>query len=52
MTSLERYGSLAARAALATIFIISGFGKLAGLEGAAAYIGSQGLPAPLLAPGR
>jgi putative oxidoreductase len=48
MTGLERYGSLAARTALAMIFIISGFGKLAGLEGAAAYIGSKGLPAPLL----
>lgn len=48
MTSTERYGSLAARAALATIFVISGLGKLAGPEGAAAYIASKGLPAPML----
>ncbi len=48
MTSMERYGSLAARVALATIFIISGLGKLAGPEGAAAYIASKGLPAPML----
>lgn len=48
MNSMERYGSLAARAALATIFVISGLGKLAGPEGAAAYIASKGLPAPML----
>jgi len=48
MNSMERYGSLAARGALAAIFIISGFGKLSGLAGAAAYIASKGLPAPML----
>jgi putative oxidoreductase len=48
MSSAERYGSLAARAALATIFILSGFGKLSGLEGAAALIGSKGMSAPMV----
>lgn len=48
MASMERYGSLGARAALATIFVISGLGKLLGPEGAAAYIAAKGLPAPML----
>jgi len=45
---MERYGVLVARTLLAVIFIISGFGKLADLSGTAAYIGSTGLPAPML----
>ncbi len=48
MTNLERYGSLVSRAALAIIFILSGFGKLAGPAAAASYIASKGLPAPTL----
>jgi putative oxidoreductase len=35
------------RLALAAIFLVSGYGKLVGLSGAAAYIGSKGLPAPM-----
>lgn len=49
MSSTERFGSLAARGALAAIFIISGFGKLAGSAGTAAYIASHGLPFPMFA---
>jgi putative oxidoreductase len=48
MNAWQRYASLAARLALAAIFIHSGFGKLAGPEGAAGYIASKGLPAPML----
>ncbi|MDW8283246.1 MAG: DoxX family protein, partial [Myxococcales bacterium] len=47
MTTSQRYGSLAARVALATIFVVSGLGKLAGPTGTAAYIASKGLPLPL-----
>jgi len=45
---LHRYGALAARLALAAIFIVSGWGKLAGPEGTAAYIAAKDLPAPML----
>jgi putative oxidoreductase len=30
------------------MFVLAGFGKLAGLEGTAGYIASQGLPAPMV----
>jgi putative oxidoreductase len=49
MRTSERYGTLAARVALAAIFLVSGFGKLAGPAGTAAYIASKGLPLPMLA---
>ena len=39
---------VAGRVLLALIFIISGFGKLTGLQGTAGYIASVGLPAPTL----
>jgi putative oxidoreductase len=45
---LKRYGPLVGRILLAQIFIISGFGKIAGFQGAAAYIASHGLPAAQL----
>jgi putative oxidoreductase len=48
MNAWLRYGSFASRLALAAIFIHSGFGKLAGPEGTAAYIAAKGLPVPLL----
>jgi putative oxidoreductase len=38
--------ALAGRILLALIFVISGFGKIAGFEGVAGYIGSKGLPMP------
>jgi putative oxidoreductase len=39
---------LIARVLLALMFVLAGFGKLAGLEGTAGYIASKGLPAPML----
>lgn len=39
---------LIARVLLALMFVLAGFGKLAGLEGTAGYIASKGLPAPQL----
>jgi putative oxidoreductase len=42
---LEKYGSLAARLAIAAIFVHGGWGKLGALDGTAAYIASKGLPA-------
>ncbi len=49
MTTSERYGSIASRVALATIFLVSGFGKLAAPAGTAAYIASKALPLPMVA---
>lgn len=40
--------ALIARILLALIFVVSGFGKLTGLDGTAGYIGSVGLPFPML----
>lgn len=42
---LEKYGSLAARLAIAAIFVHGGLAKLGALDGTAAYIASKGLPA-------
>lgn len=39
---------LVARVLLALIFVMFGFSKLTGLQGTAGYIGSVGLPAPML----
>lgn len=36
--------ALAARALLALIFIVSGFGKITGFSGTAGYMASQGIP--------
>ncbi len=38
--------ALLGRVALATIFILSGYGKLTGFDGTTGYIASKGLPAP------
>jgi putative oxidoreductase len=46
MSATERVGSLVARLALAGIFVVSGFAKIAGPAGTATYIASHGLPAP------
>ena len=40
----KQYGPLLARVMLAHIFILSGFGKIAGFAGTAGYIASKGLP--------
>jgi putative oxidoreductase len=39
---------LVGRVLLALIFVTAGFSKLTGLQGTAGYIGSVGLPAPML----
>jgi putative oxidoreductase len=39
---------LIARVLLALMFVLAGFGKLAGLEGTAGYIASKGLPMPMV----
>jgi putative oxidoreductase len=46
--SLKTSLVVAGRALLALIFITSGFSKLTGIQGTAGYIGSVGLPAPVL----
>jgi putative oxidoreductase len=45
--SLQTSAFVAGRVLLALIFITSGFAKLTGIEGTAAYIASAGLPAPV-----
>jgi putative oxidoreductase len=49
MTKTQDIAALVGRILLAVIFITSGFGKLAGLEGTAGYIASKGLPLPMVA---
>lgn len=43
-TSLQNGTALLARALLALIFIVSGFGKITGFSGTAGYMASQGIP--------
>ena len=49
MNTLNRFGPLAARILIALIFVLSGYGKIAGFEGTVGYIASKGLPLPQLA---
>ena len=46
MNSGKDLVALAGRVAVALLFILSGFGKLAGFAGTAGYIASKGLPMP------
>ncbi len=46
--NLQGLPLLVARVLLALMFVLAGFGKLVGLEGTAGYIGSVGLPAPMV----
>ena len=48
MTKLQPWADLAARIALAALFIIAGFGKISGYEGTAGYMQSMGVPGMLL----
>lgn len=48
MTANRDLAALAGRILLTLIFITSGFGKIGGFEGTAAYIASKGLPLPQL----
>jgi putative oxidoreductase len=47
-TPLQNQTVLAGRILLGLIFVLSGFGKITGFEGAAAYIASKNLPLPQL----
>jgi putative oxidoreductase len=44
MNTLQPLGLLVGRILLALIFILSGFGKITGFAGTAAYMASKGLP--------
>ena len=46
MTPLQDTTLLAGRILLGLIFLLSGFGKIGGFTGTAAYIASKGLPMP------
>lgn len=48
MTKLQPWADLAARIALAALFIIAGFAKIGGYEGTAGYMQSMGVPGFLL----
>jgi putative oxidoreductase len=48
MTRLYPWAELAARIALAALFIIAGLGKISGYEGVAGYMQSMGVPGFLL----
>lgn len=43
-TSLNNVSTLAGRALLALIFIVSGFGKITGFAGTAGFMASKGMP--------
>ena len=45
-TPLQQSAALAGRILLALIFIVSGWGKIAGFAGTAGYIASKGMPLP------
>ena len=47
-TNLQHSAALVGRALLATIFVISGWGKITGFAGTAGYIASKGMPMPEL----
>jgi putative oxidoreductase len=48
MTKLENSADLAGRILIAALFLITGFGKIAGYAGTQAYMASQGVPGALL----
>jgi putative oxidoreductase len=45
---MDKWLNLAGRILLAVIFIVSGFGKITGYAGTAAYMASKGVPGALL----
>ncbi len=49
MHTLHTIGPLAGRLLIAYIFIVAGWGKIAGFEGTVGYIESVGLPLPAVA---
>lgn len=44
--TLTNLAALVGRILIAVIFVVSGYGKIAGFDGVAGYIGSKGLPMP------
>jgi putative oxidoreductase len=46
--ALQNTAALAGRTLLALLFVVSGFGKVTGFSGTAAYMASKGLPMPEL----
>src|SRR5829696_5270884 len=46
MTTTQNFTVLAGRILLGLIFVLSGFGKIAGFDGTVGYIASQNLPLP------
>lgn len=44
--TLTNLAALVGRILIAVIFLVSGYGKIAGFDGVAGYIGSKGLPMP------
>jgi putative oxidoreductase len=49
MDSMSKWAQVIGRVALGLIFVMSGFGKVAGWSGTAAYASSKGVPISLLA---
>ncbi|MGQ0752483.1 MAG: DoxX family protein [Betaproteobacteria bacterium] len=47
--AVKNYGPIAGRFMLAVIFVISGWGKIGGFEGAVGAISSKGIPLPHIA---
>jgi putative oxidoreductase len=45
-TSIQNVATLAGRVLLGLIFVVSGFGKITGFAGTAAYMASKGMPMP------
>ena len=45
-TSIQNFTVLAGRILLGLLFVLSGFGKIAGFDGTVGYIASQNLPLP------
>jgi putative oxidoreductase len=43
---MQNFTALAGRTLLAVLFVVSGFGKITGFAGTAAYMASKGMPMP------
>lgn len=48
MNTITKSADLAGRVLIATLFLVTGFGKIAGYAGTQAYMASQGVPGALL----
>ena len=52
MEYLNRFGPLVGRILLATIFVLSGIGKVTGFDATVGYIAAKALPMPQILPSR